>query len=271
VATAIGLMGYVAPQQQPDLASLAVTKVDSLRRGSTLATGSGILMRDRDPTRGDLFLITSAALLLDGLGHGIPDHTRFYLHTSASDVKKIRVVEYPLGTSTGTATWFRSQSVPEADIALVPVPPTAYGSSEVMALARSDLGRDVRIRPSLEVAILGFPGGVFDTVHSLPIWRTGYITSAREVMSTEGSFDVDSVSSALLAGAPVLVVVHGDYETSLGVLSQDHRRELIGIVSGVRNLRDHNLTSVWSAMTIGDEMSAFSASDWAHRVWGQIR
>ena len=166
-----------ATQQAPvEALLLTSTRVTPFAAVAALASASGFFFR-----RGErLFLVSDRRVFADAAGSPAPERIEFGLHTDAQDLTRQALVSLPLYRD-GRALWRGAGDGDDAvDVAAIEIPAAQLPAGAVLhAFVEADLdarGEQVAIGDAL--AVPGFPPGVHDTIHHLPVVRSAALASA---------------------------------------------------------------------------------------------
>jgi len=250
VAAAVGLLaGFVAPvrsqDQGVDPRSLMTTPVWLLEQDRVVSQGTGFFFGNPGPdgtTIETVFLVTNyhvvtgRAPLSAAPRQG--DRVRIILHEDPSRPQDIRQVDLPLYDDDGRPLWVSSTTHAAADLVLVPVPEAAWIGAQQYVFTEAHTRIDIKVRPTSPTTLLGYPFGFYDTLHFLPIWKTGHVASEPDV-DFEGrpAFLVDVSVFPGMSGSPVLAVSNGIYESENGSLLTGRATRLLGIFSATPVVR----------------------------------
>jgi hypothetical protein len=126
--------------------------------------------------------------------------------------------------------------------------------------------RAIRIRPTSNATLLGYPFGFSDTVNRLPVWKTGNVASEPQVdFQGKPAFLVDVSAFPGMSGSPVLAVANGVYENDRVFVSGRVTR-LLGVFSAMPVMRSDTpgqadtslqLGYVWKSALIADLARAY--------------
>ncbi len=181
-------------------------------------------------------------------GSRVGDRIRFILHESTTELTKVRQIELPLYTDHGDPVWTASDSVPSADVVLVPLPPSVYRDISIFVFTEAHTRSDIRIRPASNATLLGYPYGFFDESHFLPVWKTGHVASEPSVdFNNLPTFLVDVSAFPGMSGSPVLAVANGVYEAEDGSMRSGRVLKLLGIFSSMPVIRERNTNAAAAA------------------------
>ena len=146
------------------------------------------------------------------------DNIIFQYHISDDDPGNIANITLPLFTEDGKPVWIMSNSVPNADIAVIPlIYPKFKGGVTIQAISENWAEKDVLMEPSNQVILIGYPYGFHDEKNALPIWKTGSIASEPEKnFNGEPLFIIDVSAFPGMSGSPVFGIIRGDFRKKDG-------------------------------------------------------
>lgn len=182
---------------------LAVTRLMTLSgtRQLTNATGFFFARDDR------LFVVTSRHVVLDEPSGHHPDRIEIELHVNAENLGDTVQFSIPLYRD-GKSLWREGlDSAGPVDVVAVPLERAALPRSLLMqAFTLAHLvGRLDQLEMGGPVLIVGFPLGVHDTLHRLPVARQSVIASAFGIrFQGKGYFLTDARLHRGMSGAPVV-------------------------------------------------------------------
>ncbi len=295
IAAALSAGSVAAQQTFIEPMSLMTTPVLLASGARTVSQGTGFLYattKGNDPDM--VFLVTNYHVVTGNEPQSTTpakgDRLQFYLHTSREDPTNYFTVNIPLYTKTGEPIWIRSSQFPEADVVLVPIVPQLYSDrGQLFVFSETHTQIDMKVRPSTQATLLGYPYGFFDTKNFLPVWKTGHL-------ATEPSFDfqgepvllVDVSAFPGMSGAPAVAVSQGVYENEAGEMMTGVQRKLLGVFSAMRMVKTRpsvdasgmavdagtpnpgdslQLGYVWKASLINDIARSFNKAEWEERIW----
>lgn len=221
------------------------TPVWLLRGQQPVSQGTGFLFASTTPGNeiDTVFLVTNYHVVT---GHAPAatatpsgERIRIILHRNPDRPEDVQAVEMPLYDRQGRPVWVASDTHPDADVVLVPLPPDAYAELRLFVFTEAHTKGDIRIRPTSGATLLGYPYGFYDTRHFLPVWKTGHVASEPDV-DFEGRpvFLVDVSAFPGMSGSPVLAVANGIYESEDGVMRSGRVLKLLGIFSSMPAVRE---------------------------------
>jgi hypothetical protein len=298
-AAVLSAITLTAQQGLIEPMSLMTTPVLLVNGMRTVSQGTGFLYATTRGNEPDMvFLVTNYHVVTgnepQSLASAKGDRLQFYLHTSREDPTSYFPVNIPLYTKNGEPIWIRSTQFPAADVVLVPIVPALYvNRGQLFVFSEQHTEIDMKVRPSTQATLLGYPYGFFDTKNFLPVWKTGHL-------ATEPAFDfqgepvvlVDVSAFPGMSGAPVVAVSQGVYENEAGAMMTGVQRKLVGVFSAMRMVKPRatgdstglsldagtpspgdslQLGYVWKASLINDIARGFNKAEWEERIWKNRR
>ncbi|MDW2069571.1 trypsin-like peptidase domain-containing protein [Vibrio sp. 2094] len=131
---------------------------------------------------------------------------------------------------------------PNIDLAIIPIGPILNQAKKdgknfyYVPLAKSLLADETLLSslPSMEeVVMIGYPNGIWDAKHNLPIIRRGITaTHPKLPLNGEPQFLIDAACFPGSSGSPVFLANIGSYVHSSGALVPGHRVALLGTLWG---------------------------------------
>lgn len=111
------------------------------------------------------------------------------------------------------------------------------------------IGQRLKIYPSKDVSIVGFPKG-YAGANNLPIWKTGNIATEYEV-NYQGRplFLIDATTQSGMSGSPVVVYQEGMCLMESNGIAQGSFKRFLGVYSG-RITPDSAIGRVWKPETL---------------------
>lgn len=188
------------PWRDGGIESLLLATVRIVAPGGAAAPGgaTGFLFA-RD---GRTYLVTSRHVLLDAAGGHRPERIEIELHTDAADLRSTTIVPLELYRD-GAARWVESADVAALEVGHDALPAAALRHAftpahlEVAAL---------RPQAGSSVHVVGFPHGLHDTLHRLPVVRQVSIASAFGLpFQGRACFLVEGRVLPGMSGAPVVM------------------------------------------------------------------
>jgi hypothetical protein len=298
-AAPAGVAARSAQQPSIEAMSLMTTPVLLAAGNRTVSQGTGFLYAT---TRGGevdmVFLVTNYHVVTgnepQSLARAQGDRLQFYFHKSREEPTSHFPVNIPLYTKTGEPIWIQSTQYPEADVVLVPIVPELYDAQgQMFVFSQEHTEIDMKVRPSTQATLLGYPYGFFDTRNFLPVWKTGHLATEPSVdFQGEPVFLVDVSAFPGMSGAPVVAVSNSVYENEVGQMMSGVQRKLLGVFSAMRMVKTRQaadgtdmlspgstpnpgdslqLGYVWKAGLINDIARGFNKADWLERIWKNRR
>ena len=149
-----------------------------------------------------------------------PDCLRLMLHTNARDIRENMPLEIPLYKDR-KPVWFSHPSYPDSkiDIAVIPLDQnklekkyTYRGLSQEVLYPSKYI-----IQPGEEIFVMGYPLGIFDNFHNLPLSRDAMIASVYGVpFRNMPFFLIDSKLNPGMSGGPVFTKPRNIFQNSDG-------------------------------------------------------
>lgn len=249
---------------------LTVSLVVQRKSGGDIGFATGFFYNRGD----EIFLVTNQHVFLDEKavdGDGkprpiVPDTLRLKLHTDANDVRKVGDLDVPIYNGK-EKLWKTSKQSPTADVALIKLDPARLKNKFVVKAWSKEtfLPADLVLSPGEDVFIMGYPLGVHDTVHNLPIFRNAMLASTYRVpFQGNQCFLTDANIHAGLSGSPIITKPKSAWPDTKGNVRMvtGVPYYLVGVNSAYLNIRDPNKREIglgvgWYAELIEDIASAF--------------
>jgi hypothetical protein len=228
-----------------DHISISTTPINLLKGNDLVSQGSGFYYVRFDGDQQILFLITNYHVLTGSSPSEnkppLGDRITFQFHQSDEETGNVKTVMMPLFTKHGKPVWISSTTVPEVDLAVIPIVPTAYQGCKVYGIASHWANPQMKIRPTTPVTLIGYPYGFYDTKNALPIWKTGTVASEPEI-----DFDgkplvlIDVSAFPGMSGAPAFAISSGMYELHDGnAVAPGMVRQFLGIYASMQMVGKH--------------------------------
>lgn len=172
--------------------------------GDLLLTAASGFLYERDDR---LFLVTSRHVFRDGTGGHHPDRIEFVVHTDAVDLTSWITISVLLYRN-GLSQWREAaDSGGQIDVGVIELEKGVLPSTAVVHPFRADrrAGKKDIFPVGAPVLVVGYPLGFYDTVHHLPVVRSGSVASAYGVrFQGKGFFLTDARTHRGTSGAPVV-------------------------------------------------------------------
>lgn len=268
-------IGVQPAQAQPSVeyASLMTTPVYLFQGTRQVSQGTGFFygVQDAAGVFETVFLVTNYHVVTGhSPGATLPpkgDRVVFYLHLDKNNPSSVKQVVLPLYSDTGVPLWEQSTEHPEADLILLLLPPPVYLGVEMYVFVEDHTRAPIRIRPTSNATLLGYPFGFSDIVNRLPVWKTGNVASEPQVdFQGKPAFLVDVSAFPGMSGSPVLAVANGVYENDREVFVSGRVTRLLGVFSAMPVMRSDTpgladtslqLGYVWKSALIADLARAY--------------
>ena len=166
--------------------------------------GTGFFYQSTGPP----FIVTAKHVLrsstTDPSEDSRPVSVSIRLKTSLSDLSKARDVEIPLWKN--DVPQFRWSNEP-VDLAAIRLPATGIDDLQVFIYRSENVPpSNAYLPPGTDVLLVGYPRGLHDEAHNLPLIRSGSLSSFYGInFNDRPVFKVDSDLQEGMSGAPVLL------------------------------------------------------------------
>ena len=182
---------------------LAVTRVSTMLGERQLTNATGFFF-ERD---GRLYLITNRHVVHDEPGEHFPDRLEIELHVDAKNIGRTVQFSIPLYRN-GKSVWLEGlDSAGAVDVVALRLEKKALPEKMLIhAFTPAHLVERLdKVELGESVLIVGFPLGVHDTLHRLPVARQSVIASAFGIrFQGKGYFLTDARLHRGMSGAPVV-------------------------------------------------------------------
>jgi hypothetical protein len=207
------------------------------------------------------FLITNRHVICDE--NYFPNAINLMLHSNMNDMTKNEV--YSIHLYNKIKPLWRNPNPPEADAVAIPIDRNDLAIHNIVYISFASnnmLPKDILLDVGEDVFIMGYPLGIYDEVHNLPVIRGGTTSSAYPIpWNGRPYFLVDSNLEEGTSGSPVLTKFKGTWRRTDGrLLNLEPAIFLLGINSSTfptrgRQERPVGLNAIYFAQVI-DEMTA---------------
>jgi hypothetical protein len=262
-----------------------------------VSQGTGFFYARLFGEQGAVFLVTNYHVLT---GHApleekdpIGDNIVFQFHTSLESSAEVKKIRFPLFTRERRPVWIQSASVPDADLAVIPIPAKAYeGCTHAFISNRWITESNLKLRPTGAATLIGYPYGFYDRKNALPIWKTGSFASEPDV-DFEGKplLTIDISAFPGMSGSPAFAISYGTYETEDGNTTVGSSRKFVGIYASMQMLREKKfleefhgahptygitlaeslqLGHVWKARLVEELVASIDLSRWEAEVGSNL-
>ena len=222
-----------------DHISLSTTPIFLSNGNKVVSQGTGFFYVHQDINRQILYLVTNYHVLTGSspCEKKTPagDNIAFQFHLSEIEPGKIKTVRFPLFARNGKPVWITSSSYPEADLAVIPLDTSLYQSCKINCISAQWAGKNLKVRPTSNVTLVGYPYGFYDKKNALPIWKTGSVASEPNVdFDGKPLFLIDISAFPGMSGAPAFAISYGMYEMEEGGTSGGGARKFLGIYASMQ-------------------------------------
>lgn len=206
---------------------LAVTRVTTLQGERHLTNATGFFF-ERD---GRLYVVTSRHVVFDEPSAHHPDRIEIELHVNPENLADTVQFSIPLYRD-GKSVWLEgTDSAGAVDVVALRLEKEVLPAKMLYhAFTPGELFRKLdQVEMGAPVLIVGFPLGVYDTLHRLPVGRRASVASSFGIrFQGKGCFLTDARLHRGISGAPVVM-----RKDALG----DGRRDLPWMLLGVHSAR----------------------------------
>jgi len=227
-----------------DHLSLSTTPIFLLDNDKIVSQGTGFYYVHQEDKINVLYLITNYHVLTgssptekkSNKGNSII----FQFHQSEEDLGKIKSVKLSLYTKNNKPIWVQNSSLPEADLAVIPLPISIYQDFKINCISAKWAESNLKVRPTTRITLIGYPYGFYDKKNSLPIWKTGSIASEPEIdFENKPLFLIDVSAFPGMSGSPVFAISYGTYEQEEGGTAVGNIRKFLGIYASMQMVREN--------------------------------
>jgi V8-like Glu-specific endopeptidase len=163
-----------------------------------------------------LFLVTNRHVLVNEDKGYFPNIARIMLHVNQSDIKQNEYYDIALYTK-AKKMWIESNV--KVDVVAIPIEMNKLpqGSIIVSFNVANLLQSNIQLHVGDDIVVMGYPFGVYDDIHNLPILRNGIIASAYPIpFRDKPYFLVDSDLEEGVSGSPVITKFKDTWRTRNG-------------------------------------------------------
>jgi hypothetical protein len=179
-----------------------------------------------------IFLITNRHVVIDEKTNYFPNIVRLRLHTNANDLTQNKIYDIDLWNK-HKRRWI--EPTQSADIIAIPIEEDLLtGGFLFKYFNRANLlPSNIQLQIAEDVFVTGYPLGVYDDIHNLPILRNGIIASAYPIpFRCQPYFLVDSYLVEGMSGSPVMTKFKDTWRTRDGTVpNQGFSFYILGIIS----------------------------------------
>lgn len=226
-----------------DHISLSTSPVFLYKHEQLVSQGTGFFFAHQDTNKSTvLFLVTNYHVLTGSspveTKPPIGDNVAFQFHLSDIETGKVKTVRFPLFAKNGKPVWIQSASCPEADLAIIPIITALYQNCKINCISAEWVKGNLKVRPTTQVTLVGYPYGYYDKENALPIWKTGSVASEPKVdFDGKPLFLVDVSAFPGMSGSPVFAISYGMYEMEEGGTTVGGIRKFLGIYASMQMRR----------------------------------
>lgn len=232
-------------QMTVDHISLVTTPVLLLKGDTLVSQGTGFyyISQHKEKNLSVVFLVTNYHVLTGSSPSDkkppIGDNIIFFCHKDDTRPGEIKQIRFPLFTKKNDPIWIPNKELPDADVAIIPLPSGILSDCKVFGISEEWARGNILVRPSSTITLIGYPYGYYDKVNSLPIWKTGSVASEPKI-DFEGKplFVVDISAFPGMSGSPVFAIAYGTYEMEEGGTMVGGIRKFLGIYASMQMIKE---------------------------------
>src|SRR5579862_2332766 len=253
---ALAASGAIARQAEVEPASLMTTPVVLLNGATPVLQGTGFFFAstDSEDRPQTVFLVTNYHVVTGHApgapGNAMGNQIEFIFHEDRLTLAKVRRIVLDLYDINGKPKWVSSNVYTDADVVLLPIPASKYAEIQPYVFIEAHTRGDIKIRPTSGATLVGYPYGLSDTAHFLPVWKTEQVATEPGIdFDDRPVFLVDVSAFPGMSGSPVLAAENGIYETEEGPMRTGRVLKLLGVFSAmpfVREMKPSDPTNAFS-------------------------
>lgn len=233
----------MSQQNSIDHLSLSTTPIFLWKGKELVSQGTGFYYLYEKENLKILCLVTNYHVLTGWAPHEQKppkgDSIAFHFHKSLDNPGDVKVVRLSLNAPNGKPVWISDPKFPDADYALVPIPVSLYQGCQIRGISEQWAKSNMKIRPTSNITLIGYPYGFYDKKNSLPIWKTGNVASEPSLdFNGNPLFLVDVSAFPGMSGSPVFGISYGMYETEDGATSVGGAKKFLGIYSSMEMFKE---------------------------------
>jgi hypothetical protein len=217
-----------------DYEVFAVSQIKTRKGGKTQdVSASGFFYSHKD----ELYFITNRHVICDDS----PEELELSLHTDKDDLTKSAILKIPLSDTDGNKLWLEHSPIDDddVDVAVLPIK-NDMSQYYIKSFSKENIiENNLYISIGDDLLVVGYPLGIRDTKHKMPIIRRAIMASVYPLpFDGKSYFLIDSFLHDGTSGSPVLLKTGSTTRYLNGRVrpNQDRRtsyeRKLIGIHSG---------------------------------------
>lgn len=279
-----------------DHLSLSTSPVNLLKGDAEMSQGTGFFYVGKHGDMQVVYLVTNYHVLT---GHApledkppIGDNIVFQFHKSAEKPGDLHHARMPLFTKHGKPVWIQSATVPEADVAIIPIPTMAFENCKLACISKEwTTEAKIKLRPTSAVTLIGYPYGYYDRANALPIWKTGNLASEPDVdFDGKPLLTIDISAFPGMSGSPVFAISYGMYEMEEGGTAAGGVRKFVGVYASMQMLHEKKfleefhaaskygielaqslqLGHVWKARLVDDMVNGVNIEKWQAEIGADL-
>lgn len=196
-----------------------------------------------------LYLITNKHVVINEERRHFPDELILRVHTNLHSLIDNRDIHIPLYLN-GNPVWLEHPTLENVDVVAICIDDHVREMDVIQSWSSQNfVPEDELINYGDSVLVMGYPRGFYDTMHNLPIGRSGTIASLyRGHFEGRPYFLLDAVLHPGTSGSPVYIPTRQSRTTVHGLVIGASPPVLLGINSG--SFEPLGLHTIWYAELI---------------------
>lgn len=273
--------------------SLITTPIMLYQNEIFKSQGTGFYFSKGEDKNIIIFLVTNNHVLTGYAPNdprpAIGNNIVFYYHRDSNNPSDVKEIRYPLYNKKSKKIWLNSNTFPDADVAIIPLVPTIFETVTINCISKNWADKKMKLRPTSQVTLLGYPFGYYDDYNKLPVWKSGNIASEPELNFQGNPLILIDVSAFPgMSGSPVFCFADGTFEMNQGGYALGGKaQQFIGIYASEQILKEKkyleqinnfnskegiildkalNLGHIWKAELIIDIINNFDAKKYEEEI-----
>jgi hypothetical protein len=152
-----------------------------------------------------LFLITNRHVIYDPSKKYLPNAIKLTLHTNEQDMTQN--MEYPIHLYQRAKPIWRFPNHPDADVVAIPINLHDFVTHHIICrpFATNNMLTQYKLDIADDIFIMGYPLGIYDEVHNLPLVRGGTVSSPYPIpWRRHPYFLIEAILQEGTSGSPVI-------------------------------------------------------------------
>lgn len=223
-----------------DHISLSTTPIFLSKGDKVVSQGTGFFYVQQELNNLQILYLVTNHHVLTGSSPSenkppVGDNIAFQFHYSETEPGKIKTIRFPLFAKNGKPVWITSSSYPGADLAVIPLVTSLYQDCKINCISAEWAKGKLKVRPTTNVTLVGYPYGFYDKKNALPIWKTGSVASEPKIdFDGKPLFLIDVSAFPGMSGSPVFAISYGMYEMEEGGTTVGGIRRFLGVYASMQ-------------------------------------